>query len=217
MSKKLDDEEQSEPFDQFKGRKSDYNWELYSTKLPPESAMTREQVAKADTLEKELGRVEVVDPDAKEELLFSAVSRTPQKDRRENLQSTLMQALAAQEKTASGKKPLASDPRSRTNSLRTGETSKVIKTVDLECSAMEKDDYQEYIRFCEVQQQIVDTKSRKMSSDFFKEESKRIEQKMQRLKPKKRFTCFNQNVTDDIATVFESDALVPSNQITTLF
>lgn len=33
-----------EPFDQFKGKSTNYNWELYSTKLPPESSMTLEQI-----------------------------------------------------------------------------------------------------------------------------------------------------------------------------
>jgi hypothetical protein len=74
-----------------------------------------------------------------EEHLFSAVSRSPQK---QSFQSTLLQALGGQEKTQnSAKKSNVSDPRSRTNSLRTGETSKVIQTVDLECSGMDKDDY----------------------------------------------------------------------------
>lgn len=141
MSKKLEDEDPAEPFDQFKGKKSDYNWEIYSTKLPPESSMTREQIARAALLEQELTHGETVDPNAKEEILYSAVSRQPHADRRENLQTKLMMALGSHEKPASDKKSMAADPRSRTNSLRTGEASKVIQTVDLECSTLEKDDY----------------------------------------------------------------------------
>lgn len=85
MSKKLEDDDPSEPFDQFKGKQSDYNWEIYSTKLPPESSMTREQIARATKLEQELTHGETVDPDAKEEILYSAVSRQPHVDKRENL------------------------------------------------------------------------------------------------------------------------------------
>ena len=73
-------------------------------------------------------------------------------------------------------KPQASDPRSRTNSLRNGEMNKVIKNVDLECTTMEKDDFEDYMMFCKLKQQSAETAPRKMSSEFFKEESKRLEQ-----------------------------------------
>lgn len=38
----LDDD--TEPFDQFKGKSTNYNWDIYSTTLPAESSLTKEQI-----------------------------------------------------------------------------------------------------------------------------------------------------------------------------
>lgn len=43
---------------------------------------------------------------------------------------------------------------------------------------MEKEDFEDYIMFCKLKQQSVETAPRKMSSEFFKEESKRLEQQL---------------------------------------
>lgn len=40
---------------------------------------------------------------------------------------------------------------------------------------MEKDDFEDYMMFCKLKQQSAETAPRKMSSEFFKEESKRLE------------------------------------------
>lgn len=47
----LEEEDNDEPFDQFKGKLTNYDWELYSTKLPPESSMTTDQIKFAEQLE----------------------------------------------------------------------------------------------------------------------------------------------------------------------
>lgn len=73
----LDDD--LEPFDQFKGRSTNYNWELYSTQLPSESSLTKEQIKKAAELERQIKPEIEHDGEAKEELLFSAVVRSPPK------------------------------------------------------------------------------------------------------------------------------------------
>jgi hypothetical protein len=122
-------------------------------------------------------------------------------------QSTLVSALAAKEKSSSEKKQ--QDLRSRTNSLRNGETSKIIQNVDLEVSGMDKDDLQEYLRFVQQKQQTVETAPRKLSSEFFKEESKRLGKKMEKMR--KKFTCFHQSTTGDIATLFSGEMVARTN------
>ena len=134
----LEEEDNDEPFDQFKGKQTNYNWELYSTKLPPESSMTHDQIKFAEQLEQELFDDKDQHTEDNEELKFSAVTRSPQKQ----FKSTLLHALGGNEKLqSSAQKSNVSDPRSRTNSLRTGETSKIIQTIDLECSTIGKEDY----------------------------------------------------------------------------
>lgn len=90
----------------------------------------------------------------------------------------MFSALAPEDKQESQTNSQVSDPRSRTNSLRNGETNKVIKNVDLECLPMEKEDFEDYMMFCKMKQQSAETAPRKLSAEFFKEESKRLEQEL---------------------------------------
>ena len=39
------------------------------------------------------------------------------------------------------------DPRSRTNSLRNGETSKVIQNMNLDAATIDKDQYDDYLNY----------------------------------------------------------------------
>ena len=67
------------------------------------------------------------------------------------------------------------------------------------------------------QQKSVETAPRKISSDFFKEESKRIGQKM-KVMTKKKFHCFNQTTTSDLSEVFgQRSELIPRTEIQSLF
>jgi virulence-associated protein VapD len=116
------------------------------------------------------------------------------------------------------------DLRSRTNSLRNGETSKVIQNVDLECPCMDKEDYEEYLQFRQQKHKSIQSATRKMSFEYFKEESKKLEQKIQKKvalqKPAKKFTCFNKSVRD-INAVFASQnvaqVLQPRQSIESMF
>ena len=47
------------------------------------------------------------------------------------------------------------DIRSRTNSLRNGETSKVIQNVDIEAPKMNQEELEEYLLFCARRKQTV--------------------------------------------------------------
>lgn len=70
----IEDDDSSEPFDQFKGKQSTYNWELYSTKLPPESSIPLSQQQFAEQLERELfDERRGSEDEENEELMFSAV------------------------------------------------------------------------------------------------------------------------------------------------
>ena len=79
--------------------------------------------------------------------------------------------------------------RSRNNSLRNGETSKVIETLDIEQPKLEQEQIEEYLRFKAMksqqqQSQMAQTSSvaprdRQLSQEFFKEEAKRIDKKLQ--------------------------------------
>lgn len=116
--------------------------------------------------------------------------------------------------------------RSRNNSLRNGETSKVIETLGIEAPKMEKEQIEEYLRFKALKnshkQQNASKqwssgsaapRDRKLSQEYFKEEAKRLDRKLQQGKhlaatgatanaiasasettakqpQKKRFTCF---------------------------
>lgn len=90
---KLEDEDNNEPFDQFKGKQTHYNWEIYSTQLPDASTLTQEQLKRADILEKEIEKKNALkqskhDFETKEELLYSAVIRiTPKKAKKVKKQS----------------------------------------------------------------------------------------------------------------------------------
>jgi hypothetical protein len=63
--------------------------------------------------------------------------------------------------------------RRRVNSLRTGESSKVIQQLDLSYVPMEKHHVEEYEAF-----RRGSTNDRKMSTEYFREESKRIDAAM---------------------------------------
>lgn len=80
---------------------------------------------------------------------------------------------------------------------------------------MDKDDLQEYFRFVHK----TEIKPRKISSEYFKEESRRIEQKMkQNQKGKKKFHCFNQTTVEELDSVFLLDQeLVARDGINSLF
>ena len=136
------------------------------------------------------------------ELLFNSLAAAPQQD--------------STEKEHSATIPLAVDDdelmRSRNNSLRNGETSKVIENLDIEAPKLEKEQIEEYLRFKALknsQQQHsgngVAPRDRKLSQEYFKEEAKRLDKVLlegKHLKStfapentnqapkKKRFTCF---------------------------
>ena len=74
--------------------------------------------------------------------------------------------------------------RSRINSLRNGETSKVIENLDIEAPKMEKEQIEEYLRFKarKNSQQFsangASYRDRRISQEYFKEEAKRLDQKL---------------------------------------
>ena len=76
--------------------------------------------------------------------------------------------------------------RSRQNSLRNGETSKVIENLGIEAPKMDKDQIEEYLRFkalknSQNQQWSTNTapRDRKLSQEYFLEEAKRLNRKLQ--------------------------------------
>lgn len=75
--------------------------------------------------------------------------------------------------------------RSRNNSLINGETSKVIENLDIEQRKLDKEQIEEYLRFKALknlqhqQSAGVAPRDRKLSSEFFKEEAKRLDKKLQ--------------------------------------
>ena len=77
--------------------------------------------------------------------------------------------------------------RSRNNSLRNGETSKVIENLDIEAPKMEKEQIEEYLRFKanlssskQGGQQATGglTRDRKLSQEYFQSEAKRLDKKL---------------------------------------
>jgi len=74
----------------------------------------------------------------------------------QELKQTIWAALGGSSQLpelASQPTSLIEDPRSRTNSLRNGETSKVITQIDLECPSIDKEKFDEYMKFKAHQQQ----------------------------------------------------------------
>lgn len=110
-------DDNSEPFDQFAGRPNTFEFSDYSTQIDS-SKITSEKIMTAMKLEKQIG-AGPLDDIIDEELEHSAVVREVP---RPPIKAQLIEALAAGDPTES---------RSRTNSLRNGETSKVIQTADL--------------------------------------------------------------------------------------
>ena len=133
----------------------------------------------------------------------------------QSIKQLLLQSLGAVTADESAPKllslPASEDLRSRTNSLRNGETSKVIETLDIEQPKMEKEQIEEYLRFKALKQQSsssgVAPRDRQLSQEFFKEEAKRLDKELQEGRhlrkqpsskatsepeplPQKRFTCF---------------------------
>lgn len=76
------------------------------------------------------------------------------------------------------------DMRSRNNSLRNGETSKVIENLDIEAPKMAKDQIEEYLRFkasmsASKNQPIgALARDRKLSQEYFQNEAKRLDKKL---------------------------------------
>lgn len=84
------------------------------------------------------------------------------------------------------------DLRSRTSSLRNGETSKAIDHLDLEAHKMTEQECEDYLRFCDKRDAelgFVTKRDRKASSEFFKTESERLDKimKKQQTPPKSKF------------------------------
>ena len=77
-----------------------------------------------------------------------------------------MEHLGANDVNQNGKQQ---DQRSRKNSLRNGETSKVIQTHNIDVPIMDKDQCDSYKAFTE--QQAQNMPPRKESMEYFKEES----------------------------------------------
>mmetsp|Transcript_11898 Transcript_11898/g.16161 ORF Transcript_11898/g.16161 Transcript_11898/m.16161 type:complete len:85 (+) Transcript_11898:1771-2025(+) len=75
--------------------------------------------------------------------------------------------------------------RSRNNSLHNGETSKVIENLDIEQRKLDKEQIEQYLRFKAMknlqsqQASGVAPRDRKMSQEYFKEEAKRLDKKLQ--------------------------------------
>ena len=66
---------------------------------------------------------------------------------------------------------------------------------------------QEYLRFIKAQDKAGELMPRKMSQEYFKGESRKIEERMQR--NKKRFTCFNRQLQAPLSDVFAAEEMVP--------
>ena len=60
--------------------------------------------------------------------------------------------------------------RSRTNSLRNGETSKVIENLDIETRKMTQEEIEEYLKFQAKRNPDMVRKDRKLSQEYFLEE-----------------------------------------------
>ena len=85
------------------------------------------------------------------------------------------------------------EQRSRNNSLRNGETSKVIETLGIEAPKMDQEQIEEYLRFKALKNSQSSAQSaatssqwpsaaprdRKLSQEYFKEEAKRLDRKLQ--------------------------------------
>ena len=71
------------------------------------------------------------------------------------------------------------EKRSRVNSLRNGETSKVIQTHNIDVPIINKEHCDQYQEF-QQQQELQNQPSRKESIEYFKDQSKQLQEKMQR-------------------------------------
>jgi len=69
--------------------------------------------------------------------------------------------------------------RSRTNSLRNGETSKVIENLDIETRKMTKEEIEEYLKFQAKRNPNMVQKDRKMSQEYFLEEQRKLTKKLE--------------------------------------
>ena len=71
--------------------------------------------------------------------------------------------------------------RSRGNSLRDGQPSKVIENLDIDQPKLEKEQIEEYLRFKAMKnrQPGAAPRDRKLSQEYFMEESKRLNKKLQ--------------------------------------
>lgn len=95
--------------------------------------------------------------------------------------------------------------RSRTNSLRNGETSRVIENLDIEQTKLDKEQIEEYLRFKALKTQQSNTndvapRDRKLSQEYFKEEARRLDQKLKQ-------AC-HQNKQTTLASVDETEQKV---------
>ena len=193
---KLSDSQDNKKFDQFAGRTSSYDWNKYSTSIDS-SKITADQIKQAVNLEavldqKSTDAAEIIDSDCEEELMHAAVTRGTQN----SLTATLMGAL-------SNGPP--DEGRSRTNSLRNGETSKVIQKMDLAAPTMDKSQLDSYLAQRIQSQQ----RDRRQSFEYFKEEAKILDEKIQHA-TRKRFTCFHKKTKGDMAfskTLMDPDLL----------
>ena len=75
----------------------------------------------------------------------------------------------------------AASMRSRGNSLRDGQPSKVIENLDIDQPKLDKEQIEEYLRFKALKnlQTGVPPRDRKLSQEYFKEEAKRLNKKLQ--------------------------------------
>ena len=70
-----------------------------------------------------------------------------------------------------------------------------MQNVDIEAPKMNQEELEEYLTFVAKRNQTAQQSNRKMSQQYFEEEARRLDAKLQagvRKTKKKKFTCFNQ-------------------------
>ena len=164
-------------FDQFKGRKTDFTMDHYSVTMPQTVSaelQARADRVEADINSKQRGKrahssdkdEESIIDNTEEERYGTAVPQGARADEKKvfgnmaaeveevqirnpstNLKKLLFESLADKTGEESNALAVPSDLRSRVNSLRNGETSKVIENLGIEAPKMDKEQIEEYLRF----------------------------------------------------------------------
>ena len=94
--------------------------------------------------------------------------------------------------------------RSRTNSLRNGETSKVIENLDIETRKMTQEEIEEYLKFQAKRNPDMVRQDRKLSQEYFLEEQRKLTKKLEsKQSDKKKFTCFNKKEVPGIINAYK--------------